>query len=76
MNRKYHYFYVVVVEEHEGKSFASVIRVSDCDNIAYRFDKYICAIIMPTKKKSEEVADFWNECYKKNGTLYTGIDFV
>ena len=23
---------------------------------------------VPTKKKAHELADFWNECYKKNGT--------
>lgn len=24
--------------------------------------------IFPTKKRAEEVAAYWNECYKKNGT--------
>lgn len=65
---KHHYFYLAVTEVKDGKCFSSVLRVSDCENLTCVLKHYYSANIMPSKKKAQEVVDFWNRCYKANGT--------
>ena len=68
MKPKYNYFYFACVKEQDGKHYATVERVSDCESVLWKLAGYESANIMPTKKKAQEVVDFWNDCYKKNGT--------
>ncbi len=68
MKHKYNYFYFACVKEQGGKRYATVERVSDCESVLWKLAGYESANIMPTKKRAQEVVDFWNECYRKNGT--------
>lgn len=62
--------YIAVSVNENEKNYAYVIKVSESDNLLCKLTiKGIdSAHICDTKKKAGEVADFWNECYKKNGT--------
>ena len=66
MKREYNYFYFACVKEQDGKRYATVERVSDCESVLWKLAGYESANIMPTKKRAQEVVDFWNDCYKKN----------
>lgn len=68
MKREYNYFYFACVKEQDGKRYATVERVSDCESVIWKLAGYESANIMPTKKRAQEVVDFWNDCYKKNGS--------
>ena len=68
MKREYNYFYFACVKEQDGKRYATVERVSDCESVLWKLAGYESANIMPTKKRAQEVVDFWNDCYKKNGS--------
>ena len=57
------------------KYFADVMCVSDLDNLAARLEcigGLLSANICSTKKQAREIADAWNEGYKKNGTYLFG----
>lgn len=62
-------------KEYEEGYFACVIKVSESDNLKNHLEAIrglVHANIRPTKKDAQELADFWNECYKQNGTyLYS-----
>lgn len=71
---KFSYFYIVVSVQSAktGKMFAEVDRVSDCDDICRRYAptetrRYVFGSICPTKKKAEEIAEQWNDGYRKSG---------
>lgn len=68
MKPKYNYFYFACVKEQDGKRYATVERVSDCESVLWKLAGYESANIMPTKKRAQEVVDFWNDLYKKNGS--------
>ena len=64
-------FYYAVNTEDNGKICAFVIKASINDNLKYLFNGYknlISINACPTEKRAEELANFWNECYKANGT--------
>lgn len=66
---KNYYFAVTVTED--GKNCAYVIKASESENLLCVFQrvKNATAInLFPTKKKAAEIADYWNECFKNNGT--------
>ena len=44
--------------EYNPGYYAFVIRCSENDNL------------LPTKKRAEEVAQYWNDCYTANGTYF------
>lgn len=49
------------------------ITVNDSENLVSVLDGIKglkTANLFATKKKAQETADFWNDCYKKNGTYY------
>ncbi len=51
--------------------YADVLRVSSDSNILSALSAIgglKSANAFPSKKQAEEVADLWNECYKRNGT--------
>lgn len=64
------YFYFAVTVEKNGKYCAYVIKATESDNLLSKFEiKGIkSANIYPTKKRAEEVATYWNKCFKENGT--------
>jgi hypothetical protein len=63
-------FYYVVMEEIDGKNCAYVDKVSENTNICGRWEASQFIFVQPceSKKRAEELADFWNESYKTNGT--------
>ncbi len=69
---KYHY--IAISTRTNGKNFASVLRVSDADNLIFslQIPGITSANICSTKKEAEKVVEFWNKCYKKNKT-YGGL---
>lgn len=63
--------YLAVTESENGKNFSYVIGIGENENVFSALSRYKnleSGHIFPTKKKAQEVADFWNECYKNNGT--------
>jgi hypothetical protein len=64
-------FYYAVNTEDNGKIYAFVIKASINENLKTLFSGYknlISINACETKKRAEELANFWNECYKANGT--------
>ena len=63
---KYHY--IAISTRTNDKNFASVLRVSNSDNLLFSLQVpgITSANICSTKKEAEKVVDFWNKCYKKN----------
>jgi len=72
------YFYIVLgidtkgtEEEPNKRYYAGVLKVSLQDNIYSRLDHIgglLHANICESKKKAEEIRDYWNEQYRKNNT--------
>lgn len=55
---------------------AFVVRCSENDNLLHKLGcigGLIHANICPTKKRAEEVAEFWNNSYKANGTYFFSV---
>lgn len=65
--RKYTYI-VVQIEEHK-KFYAYCIKISYSDNLLLKLkiENIVSATICQSKKKAEELAEFWNDCHKQNG---------
>lgn len=64
-------FYFVVTETKEGKHISHVIGISESSNIIQELERIPNAThanIFATKKRCDEIASYWNECYRKNGT--------
>ena len=62
--------YIVIDIQENGKSFASTLAVSGNENLCCALKKInglVSANICSSKKDAEEIAAFWNDCYKKNG---------
>lgn len=70
-------FYFVVNVKENDKLYAYVAKATEKDELLSKFKikNVISVNIFPTKKRADEIAKFWNECYKKNGTylFYGGI---
>jgi len=67
------YSWLVIVEVFDGKRFAFTHRVSNSVNLLSELERFKSAEsvnIADSKKAAIELADYWNECYRKNGTLY------
>ena len=64
------FYAAVTCEDTNGKLYAYVINFTDSDNALFALQRpgILHANIYTTKKRASEIADFWNECYKKNGT--------
>lgn len=62
--------------EYNPGYYAFVVRCSENDNLLHKLDcigGLIHANICPTKKRAEEVAEFWNNSYKANGTYFFSV---
>ena len=70
MKSKFNYFYYAVVNKENDKYCAYAERVNGSNCIKHYFDADNIEIVMPTAtfKEAKETAEYWNECYKKNGT--------
>lgn len=69
---KYHY--IAISTRTNNKNLASVLRVSESDNLIFSLQVpgITSANICSTKKGAENVVEFWNKCYKTNKT-YGGL---
>lgn len=69
------HFYITFFAQLNGKYWAGTMTVSSDDNIMNISQKIAgmqAANLCATKKAAEELADNWNECFKRNGTsIYT-----
>lgn len=63
--------YIAISVKQDGKNYASVLKVSGTDNLLFslQIPGITAANICGTKKEAENIAAFWNECYKKNKTF-------
>ena len=65
------YFYIVIdTQNSDGKRCAYVRRFSTWDNISPAIstrDDIIFAMIAPTKKEAQRIANTWNAVYIANG---------
>ena len=63
-------FYAAVITEETGKYWAWVLPFTSNDNAlcVFQVKGIKSANIYTTKKQAREICDFWNECYKNNGT--------
>ena len=63
-------FYAAINIKENGKYYAFVEPFSDSDNaLAKLYHKNMTSVnVYSTKKKAAEIASFWNDCYRKNGT--------
>lgn len=65
-------FYIAFSVCEKGKNWAGTMTVTSSENIrnlsARVSGKMTAAQLCPTKKCALQLADFWNECFKKNGT--------
>lgn len=71
------YIAATVQDTFEGKTgyYAFIIPVSEADNLQAVLSRHkglLHTNIMPTKKRATEIVQFWNECYKNNGTYMFG----
>ena len=68
-------FYITFSAQLDGKYWAGTMTVSSNDNImniSQRIAGMQTANLCTTRKAAEELADYWNECFKRNGTsIYT-----
>ena len=72
------HFYITFFAQQNGKYWAGTMTVSSDDNImniSQRIAGMQAANLCATRKAAEELADYWHECFKRNGTsIY--YDFV
>lgn len=60
--------YIVFVREEDGKFHAYPETIRTGQNLNYYIERYRAKIshICETRTDAEFIANFWNECYKKN----------
>jgi hypothetical protein len=64
------YYFAVTVTENK-KHYSYVVKTTESANLCAVFERIKglqSANICPTKKAACELAAYWNECYKNNGT--------
>lgn len=62
-------------EEYNPGYYAYVTSVSESDDLKSHLQTIgglLHANICQTKRAAQELADFWNDCYKRNGTYFFG----
>lgn len=60
---------IVSDEPVKGKHIAYALPFTSGENLVWICKGHKTFNIMPSKQKAVELADYWNECYEKNGTL-------
>lgn len=64
-------FYIAFSAQVNGKNYAGTLTKTEQENIAFlsaQIPNLTAAHICDSRKKAEEMAEFWNDCFKKNGT--------
>lgn len=64
-------FYFVFSAQMDGKNYAGTMTKTSHDNLLCLYQQIpnLTAVqICESKRQSEEIADYWNESFKKNGT--------
>lgn len=61
--------YLVIVNMENGKRAAYVQKWHNSNNLAclLKNSKIESANICDSKKEAQEIAEYWNQCYKRNG---------
>jgi len=62
----------VVNEPEQGKYTAFTHSFNRNTNLVGVTDGCLIFHLCESKKEAVELADYWNECYKNNGTLWEG----
>ena len=62
-----HFYYVIMATKNE-KYYAYVVEINKENAIPTHWVTSGKVYPRETKKKAEELANYWNECYKANGT--------
>ena len=60
-------------EEYDHGYYSGVISCTSSENLTWVLSTIgglVSANIFPTKKEAKAVADYWNECFKRNGTYF------
>lgn len=63
------YFYIAVTVEENSKCYSYAVKVSESDNLLSKLaiKGLLHANLCQTKKRAQEVVDFWNTIHRKNG---------
>lgn len=64
-------FYFVFSAMMDGKNYAGTMTKTSQDNLAFlhqQIPNLTAVQICESKRQAEEIADYWNESFKKNGT--------
>ena len=65
------FWFVLTNKTPDGELFATASPFTANDNLSWQFDPAfgtVTANICETRKQAEEIAEKWNEAYRKNGT--------
>ena len=65
------YYLAVTVEDKPDLYYSYVVEALQNNNLCSALERIPglkCAHIYGTRKQAKEIADFWNDCYKANGT--------
>lgn len=69
MNKKT--FFVISVKTEDGRRYAYADAIQNCNDLFWIF-KNIKGLetvnACDTRRDADEIARYWNECYKNNGT--------
>lgn len=66
-------FYFAYTSQVNGRNYAGTMRKTDSDNLLALAGNVTALHICATRKAAEELANYWNECYRINGTsIYEG----
>lgn len=64
-----YFYYVITKKNEEDKYYSYAERISGCNNILTLVKKNVVNITaFSTFKEAKEIAKFWNNTYKFNGT--------
>ena len=70
-------YYIAAAYDCGGKYIASVFACSENDNLVSLIGKtIISANICPTKAKAYEVANLWNEGFKRDGIYHDITKYI
>lgn len=77
MNREYTYIWTVITNTENGKHYSHAWRFGNGSTLSSQMEAFKGASIhlCKTKKEAYELAGFWNNCYKDNGTYMFDGEF-
>lgn len=77
MKREYTYIWTVITNTKNGKNYSHAWRFGNGSTLSSQMEAFKGASIhlCKTKKEARELAEFWNNCYKDNGTYMFDGEF-